>query len=208
MLELVRDGNDYEILFEGEQLMSSWASRSEKALATLAFAELDRAPELVLIGGLGMGFTLGAALAVLPPTASIVVAELVPGVVAWARGPLAPIVGSSLEDRRVTVVVRDVHDLIATGRDRYDIILLDVDNGPDGLVSAGNERLYCAWGLRAAHAALTPGGVLAVWSADPEPAFTRLLTAAGFSVALVSVDSGGARAAHTLWLAKKAGALR
>jgi len=200
-LELFRSGDDYEILFEGEQLMGSWSSRSERALATLACAELAGPAPRVLIGGLGMGFTLGAALAVLPPAARVTVAELVPGVVDWARGPLSHIHGRSLDDPRVSLVLGDVHDLIAERVGAFDAILLDVDNGPDGLVTLANERLYSAWGLRSARDALRPGGVLAVWSAYPDEAFGRRLRVLGFDVSEVALDGAPDERNHVLWLA-------
>lgn len=204
-LHLVRHGWDYEILFGDEQLMGSWAYRSEEALATLVFERLGRPAGRVLIGGLGMGFTLAAARSALPPSASIVVAELVPKVAAWAAGPLEHIQGDSLRDPRVSLTIRDVHDVIVEQRAGFDAILLDVDNGPDGLINLANERLYCNWGLRAAHAALRPGGMLAVWSAYPDDAFSDRLRKAGFGVEIFSVDPGGndAGQSHTIWLASR-----
>lgn len=204
-LHLVRSGPDYEILVDGEQLMGSWCSRSEEALATLACAALGRPAARVLIGGLGMGFTLASALAVVPRSATVTVCELVPEVVAWARGPLAQVHGASLDDPRVTIEVRDVHDVIAERRDGFDIILLDVDNGPDGLVTLANERLYCGWGLRSARAALRPGGVLAIWSAYAEPAFSGRLRAAGFDVQEVEVATDADEPPHWVWLARRPG---
>ncbi len=205
-LYLVRHGQEYEILYGDEQLMSSWAHRSEDALATLVFERLGDRAGRVLIGGLGMGFTLAAARSVLAPDATIVVAELVPKVVAWAAGPLAHILGDSLSDPRVSLEIRDVHDIIDEQRARFDAILLDVDNGPDGLVNLANERLYSNWGLRAAHKALRPGGILAVWSAYPDQVFPDRLRAAGFCVEEVSVDPGGETGdpPHIIWLAAKA----
>ena len=166
-LHLMRYGEDYEILLGEEQLMGSWASRSEEALATPVYERLGERARHVLIGGLGMGFTLAAARSVFSKEAVIVLAEFVPSVIAWARGPLAHLFRGSLDDPRVLIDMRDVHDVIVGGANAFDTILLDVDNGPDGLVTVANERLYCGWGLRAAHAALRPGGILAVWSAIP-----------------------------------------
>jgi spermidine synthase len=164
----------------------------------------DRPAPKLLIGGLGMGFTLRAALASLGADAAVTVAELVPEVVAWARGPLAAIHGMSLSDPRVTVFEGDVAKLIGAPS-RYDAILLDVDNGPAGLMRKANDDLYDAYGLREAHAALRPGGVLAVWSATPDAAFTKALGAAGYSVEDLRVWAkgrpGGAR--HVIWLATK-----
>lgn len=204
-LHLVRQGEDYEIVFGEEQLMGSWAYRSEEALASLALDRLGDRAGRVLIGGLGMGFTLAAARAMLGPDASILVAELVPKVAAWAAGPLAHLFGGSLEDARVSLAIRDVHDIIEEQRAGFDAIMLDVDNGPDGLISLANDRLYCNWGLRAAHAALRPGGVLAVWSAYPDLAFAERLRTAGFGVEEVSMCSrtGETSAQHKIWLAMR-----
>ena len=157
--------------------------------------------------GLGMGFTLGAALANLPANAEIVVAELVPKVVTWANGPLAHLFGDSLVDPRVSIELGDVHDVIAAARERFDAILLDVDNGPDGLIHIANERLYCNWGLRAANAALRPGGILAIWSAYGDGDFVDRLELAGFAVNEIRLRATAGRtgARHTIWLAAKPG---
>lgn len=206
-LHLYRQDDDFEILFGEDQLMGSWAYRSEEALATLVADRHDGPVERILIGGLGMGFTLAAARRAFAPTTQIVVAELVPQVIAWARGPLAKVVGTSLADPRVSVELADVHDMIAARPAAYDAILLDVDNGPDGLIQLANERLYCDWGLRSAHAALRPGGVLAIWSAYPDLDFGSRLSLAGFAVETIEVDGGDERidAPHIIWLAAKDG---
>src|SRR5664280_3585124 len=147
--------------------MNSRLSATEQALATIACEKIRaRARPRILIGGLGMGFTLRAALVVLGQQAQIIVAELVPAVVAWARGPMAELFGGSLTDPRVIIREVDVGKLIRAGRAAYDAILLDVDNGPEGLTRKANDGLYDLKGLRAAHAALRPGGVLAVWSSN------------------------------------------
>ena len=205
-LHLIRWGSDYEIMFGDEQLMGNWATQSECALADLVFARLGESARRVLIGGLGMGFTLAAALAAAPALAAIEVAELVPGVLAWAKGPLAHIVGDSLADPRAIVTLGDVHDVIAGSKDHFDAILLDVDNGPDGLITLANERLYSNWGLRAASGALRSGGILAVWSAYPDNTFGPRLVRAGFTVDEIAVDAGDSREPqrHTIWLATKA----
>jgi len=184
--------------------MSSRLRGSEEALATLSYARLDRRSRPhMLVGGLGMGFTLRAALEVVPADAQITVGELVPKLVEWARGPLAHLFGDSLDDPRVSIEVRDVYELIAGSRSAYDAILLDVDNGPDGLIHLANDRLYGKDGLRAAHAALRPGGVLAIWSAYPDKAFTDRLARAGFRVDEVKIRATGGRkgAHHVIWLA-------
>lgn len=201
-LRLLRHGRHFEIMFGSEQLMASWSYRSERALATLALRGMSEQAQ-VLIGGLGMGFTLAAARTALPVNASIVVAELVPKIVTWAAGPLRHLFDESLDDARVSVEVTDVHDLIVQQPALFDAILLDVDNGPDGLISLANERLYSNWGLRAARLALRPGGVLAIWSAYQDHSFTYRLRAAGFEVEEVRVDTEGSEdnPFHTIWLA-------
>lgn len=201
----MQQGDDFAIEFGETQLMVSWASRSEQALATLACQRMGMEHGHMLIGGLGMGFTLGAALAALPKSASIVVAELVPKVLEWARGPLAHLFDGALDDPRVAVKICDVHDIIAGPPEQFDAILLDVDNGPDGLISVANDRLYCDWGLRTAHAALRPGGVLAIWSSYPEYGFADRLEDAGFVVEEVVLRTGerGRGARHVIWLATR-----
>lgn len=204
-LYLVQHDDEFEILCNAEQLMSDWTTVSERALATLVCARLGPRLGRMLIGGLGMGFTLTAALEAAPASASIVVAELVPKVLEWARGPLAHLFARSLGDPRATVALRDVHDMIAERRSWFDAILLDVDNGPDSLVCDANERLYCDWGLRAAHAALAPGGILAIWSAYSDAGFTTQLERTGFTVEEVPLHSEDAagRHHHVIWLATR-----
>lgn len=204
-LRLIRHGADWVIMIGRNELMNSRMSGSERALATLTCARLrsGAAPRL-LIGGLGMGFTLRAALEVLGPRAEIVVAELVPAVVAWARGPMASFHGTSLDDRRVTLLEQDVSGLIRAGLGDWDAILLDVDNGPDGLTRKSNDALYSRDGLAAARTALRAGGVLAVWSSEPDPQFTRRLKGAGFDVEEEVVRAHGEKGArHTIWLATR-----
>ena len=204
-LRLMRRGGDFSIQFGHDELMGSQLSGSEEALATLACRRLGSRGDRVLIGGLGMGFTLGAALSALPASAEIVVAELVPKVVTWAKGPLAHLFGNHLADPRVSLQVGDVHDMIVGAPGGFDGILLDVANGPGGLIHLANDRLYCNWGLRAAYAALRPAGVLAVWSAYPDDAFVGRLRNAGFMVEEMKVRATGGRkgARHTIWLASK-----
>ena len=205
-LRLFRRDRDFIIVLDRNELMNSRMSGSEEQLATLAIAQMqNRSNPRLLIGGYGMGFTLRAALGVLPASASVVVTELVPEIIAWARGPMAELTASGLDDPRVTVVEDDVAASIASARGSYDAILLDVDNGPDGLTRAANDGLYSPSGLAAAKAALAPGGILAVWSAAPDPAFTRRLSAAGFATEEVKVRarSNGKGAQHTIWLAQK-----
>ena len=207
-LRLMRRGGDFMITLDRNELMNSRMSGSEEALATMTAERLaGRKGQHWLVGGYGMGFTLRAALAVLGPDARITVAELVPKIVEWARGPMAGLTGGCLDDPRVTLVQADVALQIAVARNAYDAILLDVDNGPDGLVRAGNDRLYTREGLAAARAALTPGGVLAVWSAGKDPVFAGRLRKAGFAVEEVQVRarSNGKGAKHTIWFAVRPG---
>jgi spermidine synthase len=205
-LRLFRRGADFIIALDRNELMSSRMRGSEEALATMT---CDRLPEAkaprFLIGGYGMGFTLRAALAALGPAAVVTVAELVPEILAWACGPMAGMTGGCLEDPRVRLVERDVAELIAGGEKSYDAILLDVDNGPDGLVRNANDRLYSSAGLRAANAALRPGGILAVWSAAPDKPFARRLAQAGFAVQEVAVRAraNGKGPWHVIWFARK-----
>jgi len=198
-------GDDFAIEFDDTQLMVSWAQRSEQALATLACQRVAMDGGRMLIGGLGMGFTLSAALAVLPESASVVVAELVPKVVEWARGPLAHLFGETLDDPRVAIRIGDVHDVITDPSQQFDVILLDVDNGPEGLISLANDRLYCNWGLRQAFDALRPGGVLAIWSGYVDNAFADRLEDAGFVVEEVRMRTGerGRGERHVIWLATR-----
>lgn len=205
-LLLRQRGDDYAIEYGEIQLMVSWAHRSERALASLACQRITSAHQPhILIGGLGMGFTLVAALAELPAAAKVVVAELVPTVVEWAEGPLAHLFDDALSDPRVTVRVGDVFDRIAEAHEIFDAILLDVDNGPDGLISASNDRLYSMEGLYTSCAALRPGGVLAIWSSYPDSCFGDDLEEAGFIVDEVRMRSGenGRGDKHIVWLATR-----
>lgn len=208
-LRLMQRGAEFSIMSGASELMNSRQAGSEKALATLTCARLaGRARPRLLIGGLGMGFTLRAALAALPPTAEVVVAELLPAVVAWARGPLAHIFEASLEDPRVTVCEADVAELIARApAGSYDAILLDVDNGPGGLNRVANDRLYAAEGLAQARAALRPDGLLSVWSEKPDSAFVQRLRRGGYAVdeQRVRASERGRGARHIVWLASPAG---
>lgn len=207
-LRLKRRGAEFSIMLGDNELMNSRLSGSEQALATLACERLSNCPApKFLIGGLGMGFTLRAALEKLGPKAEVVVAELVPAVVAWARGPMAEVFAGSLDDSRAKIREADVAGVIAEARGAWDVILLDVDNGPDGLTRASNDGLYSAAGLRSARAALRPGGLLAVWSSGPDASFTKRLKQAGFSVEEVGARARGKRggARHVIWIATAPG---
>lgn len=207
-LRLKRRGDEFSIMLGTNELMNSRLSGSEQALADLAAERIaGRAKPKILIGGLGMGFTLRAALRRFPRDAEIVVAEIVPAVIDWAHGPLAPVFEDSLADPRVSIVNDDVGSLIAANNRSYDAILLDVDNGPEGLSREQNNGLYELSGLKQAWSALRPAGLLAVWSSGPSPVFTRRLGRAGFAVeevrARASTSGRGAR--HMIWIATKTG---
>ncbi len=205
-LRLMKRGAEFSIRLGQNELMNSRLSGSEEALATLTCERLaaHRAPVL-LIGGLGMGFTLRAALAVLPANAKVVVSELVPAVVAWARGPMAEMHAGSLDDPRVEIREQDVGRIIRDARSAYDAILLDVDNGPEALTHRMNDGLYGHGGLAAAHSALKPRGVLAVWSCAPDDRFARRLRDGRFEVEekRVRANRGRSGARHVIWLASR-----
>ena len=203
-LSLTLRSGEYVILANGKSLMSSRMHGSEEALATFACARIrDREAPRVLVGGLGMGFTLRATLDHLPDDAAVVVAELIPAVVEWNRGPLGPLADHPLKDRRVQVVPGDVAVTLRASPRAFDAILLDVDNGPSAFATSGNAALYGDAGLAAARDALTDGGVLAVWSAREDRKFEQRLKYAGFRVQVERVRArlkkGGPR--HTIFLA-------
>lgn len=205
-LRLVRHGRDFIIMLERNELMSSRMSGSEEALAEMTLDRLsDPANARLLIGGYGMGFTLRAALKRLGPKGWACVVELVPGIIDWARGPMAELADGCLDDPRTQLVMGDVGAEIARSRGSWEAILLDVDNGPDGLTRDANDGLYTMRGLEKARAALAPGGVLAVWSAGPDPAFSRRMRDAGFAVEEVQVRarSNGKGPRHVIWFGKK-----
>lgn len=203
-LRLYRRDREFSIRMNGQEIMNSRAHGSEDALAEGAGARIrDRVRPRVLVGGLGLGFTVAAALRWIGPQGRVVVAELLPAVVRWNKELLGHLAGDPLQDPRVSVRLDDVVKIIHSERRAYDAILLDVDNGPRDLISRGNNRLYTPSGLEALRGALRPGGVLAVWSAGPDQNFVRRLEQSGFQVQEVSVRArgslGGRR--HTIWLA-------
>ncbi|WP_324808717.1 spermidine synthase [Sphingomonas sp. LY29] len=202
-MRLYRRGGDHMILVDREELMSTRMSGSEEALATMTIDRLGAPEPNLLIGGYGMGFTLRAALAMLPSKGRVTVAELVPDILDWARGPMAAMTGDCLDDPRVTIRIGDVVEAIAEVQGAYDAILLDVDNGPDGLVRTANNRLYSPLGLATARAALRPGGIMTIWSAGEDPSFTRRLREAGFRVEeqVVRARQNGKGPRHHLWFA-------
>lgn len=201
----LKHADEFSIMLGRIELMNSRLSGSEEALATLSCERLTKPNPRVLIGGYGMGFTLRAALAVLPESAKIVVAELIPAILDWARGPMQELTNNCLDDPRVETIVGDVSAIIADAPSQYyDAILLDVDNGPDGLTQDDNEQLYGFSGLSAAKSALRGGGILAIWSSGADPAFTRRLQQSEFAVETktVSARSNGKGAKHVIWLAQ------
>ena len=203
-LRLFRHDRDFMIVLGGNELMSSRMSGSEIALAEQACDRLGQRKGLrLLIGGYGMGFTLRAALARLGADAELVVAELVPEIIFWAREYMPALEAGCLDDPRVELRYGDVIDEIAEEPGGFDAILLDVDNGPDGLTRQANDGLYSPRGLRAAKAALRPGGVLAIWSAAKDEVFARRLAKSGFIVDEVTVRarSNGKGPKHVIWFA-------
>jgi spermidine synthase len=203
-LRLMRRGAEFSIRLGHNELMNSRVSGSEQALARIACEKIrSRKSPRILIGGLGMGFTLRAAQSLLGADGVIMVAELIPAVIKWAKGPMAEVFGDSLADPRVRIVEADVGRLIRSDQ-TFDAILLDVDNGPDGLTRKANDALYRLDGLNAAHARLSPGGVLAVWSARPDENFNRRLREASFAVDEHRVHAHGSRGPkHVIWIASR-----
>jgi spermidine synthase len=204
-LRLYKRGNEFLIMVGNYELMNSRVHGSEDALGELACKKIAGRPGVnVLIGGLGMGYTVAAALKQLVTDARIVVAELVPTVVEWNRGALADLAGHPLDNSRVNVQEIDVAKVLRAERGAYDAILLDVDNGPVGLTRQRNDWLYTREGLNAAFAALRPKGILAVWSASSDRTFLHRLRRVGFKVEEVSVRARGSRGSrHTIWLAER-----
>jgi spermidine synthase len=203
-IRLHRRDTEYSIRVPGYELMNSRVHGSEEELARLAMANVDAWPEpRVLVGGLGMGFTVAAALARLPDDGRIEVAELVPAVIEWNREYFGHVAGHPLDDPRVTVVADDVAQVIRDRRGALDAILLDVDNGPEGLSRKANDQLYTTTGLATAAAALKGGGVLAVWSASPDKEFATRLRNTGFTVEETKVRPRRPRRGvrHTVWVA-------
>lgn len=203
-LLLYQHGRDFSIRVNGCELMNSRRHGSEEALAEMACEIIAARPcPRMLIGGLGMGYTAAAARRQLGADGQIVIAEIVPAVVAWNRGLLAELAGRPLDDPRIVVREIDIARILQEEQEAYDAILLDVDNGPDGLTRQGNNWLYGKAGLKAAWAALRPSGVLAVWSSGPDHSFTRRLQQAGFAVKEVCARARaiGKGSRHTIWLA-------
>jgi len=206
---LARRGGEWVVRAGGRVLMPSRTHGSEEALATLALERVPRA-RAVLLGGLGLGYTLRATLDRLPPDGRIVVAELVPEVADWVRGPVAHLAGRPLDDPRVVLRFGDVARRIGEAREAYDAILLDVDNGPEPVAHAENDRLYGQRGIHGCRGALRPGGVLAVWSSGPDEGYPERLEAAGFrdvEVRIVPARGDSTRGVrHAIFLATRGAA--
>jgi spermidine synthase len=205
---LYERGGVYTIRVNGRELMSSRVHGSEEELARLVCEALGGGNRpRVVIGGLGLGYTLRAALDALPTGAEVRVVELLGAVVEWNRGPLSHLAGRPLDDPRVVVEVGDVMERLHASEGTFDGVILDVDNGPDGLTMAANERIYRDRGLAAIHRALRPGGVLGVWSAEPDRAFARRLSSVGFLVSSkrAAARGGGSGPWHTVFLGRKKG---
>ena len=205
-LELYSRGDDFMIVLDRNELMSTRMNGSEIAMAEMTLQRLsDNAAPHLLIGGYGMGFTLRGALAMMGPKGQATVAELVPEIIAWAKGPMVAVADGCLDDPRVHLHMGDVGQVIRSNIAAYDGILLDVDNGPDGLTKNANDHLYSGDGLARAYSALRPHGVLAIWSAASDKAFVTRLRSTGFDVEEVEVraNKGKSGARHTIWLAVK-----
>jgi len=182
-MELYQHDRDFSIKINGLELMNSRQHESERELARLGCAHLnDRAAPCVLVGGLGMGYTLRQALDMLAPDASVVVSELLPAVVDWNRQYLGGLNGQALDDKRTQLITGDIFALLTQSAGRFDAILLDVDNGPSAMTDAGNQRLYGPAGIQACHRALRKKGCLAIWSTEPSKTFELLLMGCGLQV--------------------------
>lgn len=204
-LELLVHDGDYLIRAEGYELMTSRAHASEEAMMTLACPEPTEGAR-VLVGGLGMGYTAAAALALMPARSSLVISELVPAVVEWNRGPLGPLAGHPLDDPRTELVVGDVVRVIQDASEEFDAMLLDVDNGPTALTDRGNSWLYTKAGLKAIRRGLRPGGSAAIWSVGDEPSFERRLREVGLTPSTHRIRAHGRRGTqHLVFVGKKAG---
>ena len=201
----MKNGDEFSIALGGNELMNSRLSGSEEALATFGCAKLASSQPRILIGGYGMGFTLRSALKILPAEAEVDIVELVPQIIDWAHDPMEELTDGCLTDPRTNVIVGDVSNIIAKANQRYDAILLDVDNGPDGITSQANDQLYSMTGLAAARKAIRSDGVLAIWSSSGDPQFSARLHKSGFQVdeQRVSARANGKGAKHTIWLATK-----
>ncbi|NQW22093.1 MAG: hypothetical protein HQ475_01460 [SAR202 cluster bacterium] len=206
-LRLYQRDTEFSIKADNQELMNSQVHGSEEVLAKLACEKISDRPEArVLIGGLGLGYTLRAALNELKADAEVIVAEIVPDVLQWNREFLGHLADHPLDDDRVTVQLTDVAQMIRAGRGRYNAIMLDVDNGPQAMMSEGNDWIYGDNGLESSFAALRPKGVLSIWSTDPDAAFTKRLRKTGFKVDEVKARARGGRKGgghYFVWVATR-----
>ncbi len=205
---LLKRGTEFSIRTVGVELMNSRRHGSEDALAELTCSRIkQKSCRRILIGGLGMGYTLAAALEQSEPDTRITVCELIPAVVGWNREHLGHLAGMPLDDPRVSIREQDVAEIIRERKSAWDAILLDVDNGPEGLTRKTNDRLYSRTGLETSFSALRPGGILAVWSCGADVAFTRRLKQCGFrtETVIVRARKPGKGSRHTIWLSGKPG---
>lgn len=207
-LVLYQRDTEYSIRVNGQELMNSRMFGSEMKLAELSCPQIAvREKASVLIGGLGMGYTLSAALRLLDSDADVLLVELVPSVVQWNKDILGSLAGDPLKDSRVTVRIKDVVQVINSSKSAFDAVILDVDNGPGGLTQEGNEALYNMSGVSMIHRALRPGGVVAVWSSSPDTGFTKRLKRSSFHVIEKKVRARAQKKGpvHTIWIATKSG---
>jgi len=204
-ITLKRRGEEFSIRTRDTELMNSRLNGSEETLAELACNRTQKPDMRILIGGLGMGYTLSAALSNSQPDARITVSELIPAVVKWNREHLGHLTGMPLESPRATVKEEDVAKTIGNTEAKWDIILLDVDNGPEGLTRKANDKLYSNAGLEKTFFALRPNGILGVWSSNDDQSFTHRLKQCKFMVNTIIVPArkSGKSSKHTIWLAKK-----
>jgi spermidine synthase len=204
-LTLRRRGSEFSIRTHGTELMNSRLHGSEEALAELACNSIKKPGMKILIGGLGMGYTLAAAIKSSPPDARIVVSELIPDIVKWNKDHLGHLTGIPLDNSQVTIRIEDVAKTIANEKSAWDVILLDVDNGPEGLTQKTNDHLYSKPGLEKSFSALRSKGVLGIWSQSKNDSFTRRLVKVGFQAKaeIVRARRSGKNSKHTIWLAKK-----
>ncbi len=203
---LLKRGTEFSMRIAGVELMNSRRHGSEDSLAELTCSRIKRKSSLkILIGGLGMGYTLAAALEQSESDTRITVSELIPAVIRWNRKYLGHLAGMPLNDPRVTVEEEDVVETLRRAKSAWDAILLDVDNGPEGLTRKANDRLYSRSGLKTSFSALNKGGILAVWSSGANKSFTHRLEQCGFQTETVNVRARkpGKGSRHTIWLARR-----
>ena len=203
-MELYQHDHDFLIKINGQELMNSRHHESEQELARLGCANLSsrRAPR-VLIGGLGMGYTLRQTLDMLGPTAHVLVSELLTAVVDWNRKYLKDLNGGPLDDKRTDLITGDIFQLLSRSIHKFDAILLDVDNGPSAITDSGNDRLYSPAGIQACRRALRKQGSLAIWSSEPSKVFEQLLISCGFKVRRYRAKAyqGGNSKPFFIWVA-------